>query len=160
MNSEQNLIDSFLGFGIESSGGLAEMNSTGNDGRLENGEDTRFRRPSDPKSPVSADSSKFVSPPTGVGGILEASLDQQLNSNSTSEYDHSPQRYAEQKEAFTNDTFTLGAISRFNNDEDNQSSGRFASGGTIEGASYVIHEPSDVAGLAPLGQLSSKVSPS
>lgn len=154
MNAEKNLIDSFLGFGIKDSMNLNENPAGCNDeGRHDreiesNIDDARFRRPSDPKSPAAADALKYGSAPSGVGGILENSLDQ-LNTNPT----RSPQRYSEANDGFTGDSFTLGSLSRFNGEGENQGgSGRYPTGGAIESGSYLIHEPEDAR-----GHLSSKV---
>lgn len=171
MNAEKNLIDSFLGFGMNDSRNLAENGVVGGDDSRQTREldsiadDARFRRPSDPKSPASADSMKYGSTPTGVNGILDNSMDQQIHAKadnySGSDYSRSPKRFhqnTDSNEGFSSDSFTLGALSRFNTDDESKSNGRFAQGGVMESGGYLIHEPEDAGNHAvPRGQLSSKV---
>lgn len=171
MSADKSLIDSFLGFGMNDSRNLTDNGMVGGDDARQvremdsTADEARFRRPSDPKSPASADSMKYGSTPSGVGGILENSMDQQLHSKpdtfSGSDYSRSPKRFhqnADSNEGFTNDSFTLGALSRFNTDDESKTNGRFTQGGVMESGSYLIHEPEDGGNHAvPRGQLSSKV---
>lgn len=173
MNSEKSLIDSFLAFNVSN----PKMSKSGDDSTLcddtrtdgENGEESpSYRRLSDP--PSTNDSLMFGTVPTGVGGSRPLSgvnitnsepLSSQSDIFNPSEYARTPPGFnvnSNKSDEFNSDTFALGAMARFNNEEEGQnSSGRFPNIAPIETSSYIIREPEDPN--RPLGRttLSSKV---
>lgn len=176
MNSEKSLIDSFLAFNVNN----PKMSKSGDDSTLcddtrtdgENGEESpTYRRLSDP--PTTNDSLMFGTVPTGVGGSRALSgvnitnPEQQLTSQSDifnpSEYARTPPGFnvnSNKSEEFNSDSFALGAMARFNEEEGQNSAGRgFPNIAPIETGSYIIREPEDPN--RPLGRttLSSKVKP-
>eukprot|EP01032_Pedospumella_encystans_P020925 gene20925-23759_t len=153
MNHEKSLIDSFLAFNVSNQKSADGNQDSRNDGDIRD-ETPSYRRLSDP--PSTNDSLLFGNvPTTGVGGTRPSSTslgggEQQLGQRdiyNPNEFNRSPPRYKVNSEhppnEFSSDSYALGAISRYTNEEESTSA-RFPNVAPIEtNNSYIIREPED-----------------